>query len=252
MDIKTFMCDIPIYIINLKDSIERRNNVENEFSNYNYNIKFIEAIDGRNSVEFKNKYNVEYTSYSNYSDATIAVICSHVKAIKLAYDNNLSKVCIFEDDVHIDLINKCNFTMNDICNLNNNWEAIQLFYTSGDISILDRHHNNFIENGLKLLPREYFHSGTCYIINRKGMENILNNIVIVDDSMTKFIIKHKIFDPENTILAHINSYIINRQVFYYYFSTMTYDCYLNDINNDKINCQRIHLITKQKLLEFYS
>lgn len=251
MILSDFMCNIPVYIINLHDSIDRKNNIIEEFKGYN-NITFIEAIDGRNNDLFKNKYNINYTSSLNLSSAIIAVICSHIKAIKIAYDNNLDKVCIFEDDVHTDLIQMCNFTLNDICNLNNDWEAIQLFGTSGNLYVLTDLYNDYKKYGLRLLRRNLNYSGTCYIINKKGMENLLNNYVSIDKTMTNFYFKNTIIDPEDIILGNIDTYIINRLVFYYYFPTMTFDNYFNDIDNkDKIKCQDVQLLTKNILQKYY-
>jgi hypothetical protein len=252
MILKDFMCNIPVYIINLEDSIDRKKSVLNEFEGYN-NIKFIEAVDGRNYHKFKNEYDIKYNSITNYSSSLIAVICSHIKAIKIAYENNLDKVCIFEDDVHNDLITSCDFTLDDICNLNEDWEAIQLFGTSGNLDVLSSLHHNYKENGLRLIKRDLDYAGTCYIINRKGMENLLNNYFSIDSTKTKIEIKNIIINPENSILGNINTYIINRLVFYYYFPTMTYDNYREDTNNDKekIICQIIHLNTKNILQSFY-
>lgn len=250
MKLNEFMCDIPVYIINLPDSIDRKNSVLKEFDGYN-NIHFIEAVDGRKS-DFNEKYIIKYNSKNDLSNTVIAVICSHAKAIKSAFDKNYDRVCIFEDDVHTDLIKTCNFNLNNICNLNQDWEAIQLFYTSGRLALLDETYNHFKINGLTLLKRNIEQSGTCYIINRNGMEYFLNNVININDNYTEFNIKNEIIDPEYSILGHINSYIINRQVFYYYFETMTYEYYTNDNSNHKNECQSIHKKTVNKLQSFYS
>jgi GR25 family glycosyltransferase involved in LPS biosynthesis len=250
MKLNNFMCNIPILIINLPDSIDRKNNVLKEFQDYN-NLHFIDAVDGRNT-DYINKYNIIYKSNNNLSNPLIAVICSHSKAIKYAFDNNYEKVCIFEDDVHTDLIKSCNFNLDDICKINQDWEAIQLFYTSGRLALLDETYTHFKTNGLALLDRSNEHSGTCYIINRKGIINFLSNVINVDEKCTEFIIKNSVIDPEHSILGYIKTYIVNRQIFYYYFETMTFNTYTNDNSNDKYKVQDIHIKTKQKLLEYYS
>lgn len=250
MNIHDFMCNIPILIINLPDSIDRKNNILKEFKDYK-NIQFIDAVDGRQK-DFNNKYNIKYTSNYDLSNPLIAVVCSHAKAIKYAFDNNYDRVCVFEDDVHTDLIKSCNFNLNDICNLNNDWDAIQLFYTSGNLNLLDETYIDFKNNNLALIRRNDNHSGTCYIINRKGIENLLTHIITVNDNYTDFNIKYPIIDPEHIILGHINTYIVNRQVFFYYFETMSYDTYTNNNPNDKINVQDIHKKTAEKLLTYYS
>src|SRR5437016_1942429 len=101
MKLSDFLCEVPVYIINLSDSVDRRNHVLNEFKGYDH-LQLIEAIDGRDPHIFKQKYQIKYSSPHKYTTALIAVVCSHIKAIKMAYDNKLEKVCVFEDDVHTD------------------------------------------------------------------------------------------------------------------------------------------------------
>ena len=244
----SFFGNIPIYIINLNDSIDRKMHILNEFKNYSSTIHFIEAIDGRNDEYFYKNYNVKYTCNYNYTNSLIAVICSHSKAIYEAYNSGLDKVCIFEDDIHLDLINNCNFTLNDICDLNVDWEIIQLFYTQN----IDDNYNDYLNKGLRLIKRNMNYSGTCYIINRIGMEKYLKNVVITNGT-TNFNIIPSIINPESICFDYINSYIINRVLFYYWFSSMTFNSYYRTGDtNSKIKCQDIHLNIKNKLLKLYT
>jgi len=249
MNLNEFMCNIPIYIIHLPDSVDRQLHLATAFRDYHIHI--IDAVDGRNSALF-NKYNISYTSSISLSDPLLAVICSHAKAIKSAYKSNTEYACIFEDDVHTDLIPTCTFTLHDICMLNSEWEAIQLFYTTADTCIIDNMHTNYVENGLSLIKRGANYSGTCYIINRKGMKNFLENVITVNDEMNTFSIKHPVIDPEDTILKYINTYIVNRQIFYYYFPTMTFESYTPSNPTSKHECQIIHFLTQQKLHSLYT
>lgn len=251
MDLNTFFCNIPVYVINLKSSSDRRESVINEFKNYK-NVFFIDAIDGRKN-DFSELYKIFITCDIKINNPTLAVICSHIKAIKKAYDENLEYVCIFEDDVHTDLIKTCNFTLKDICNLNNEWEAIQLFYTSAQYeNLLCQSHNDYLNNGLRLLKRENTHSGTCYILNKKGINNFINNNILYNRDLTHIIIKNKIVDPEHAILGHLNSFIINRQVMYYYFDKGTFDSYTDTPTDSKNYCQLIHLKSKEILCNLYA
>jgi len=172
----------------------------------------------------------------------------------LAYEKGEEKICVFEDDVHTDLINsKCNFTLGDVCNLKDDWECIQLFYISN--TQYEQHmklmYENYKNNGIQLFTRTPGLSGTCYIINRKGMKNILNNVVDVSENFTCFKFKKHIRDPEDLIFNYIKTYYINRQLFYYYFQTMTFDSYI-DNNNMKKEAQLIHLNTKNILTNLYT
>ena len=250
--LSSFFANIPIYIINLNDSIDRKTHILNEFKDYSSNIHFIEAVDGRDPEYFNNNYIIKYETDIDFTTALIAVICSHAKAIYKAYHSGLDKVCIFEDDVHLDLIYNCKFTLDDVCKLNNDWETIQLFYAQN----IEDNHNDYLNNGLRLIKRdsELNYSGTCYIINRNGMEKFLNNVIITDGTKN-FNIIPKIIDPEAIVFNYINSYIINRILFYYWFNSMTFNNYLiTDVinNTTKIGCQQLHLNIKNKLLELYT
>ena len=246
MSNNNFFGDTPVYIINLLDSYKRKEHILNQFKNFNANIEFIEAVDGRNQESFKNNYNISYNSNINFTTSLIAVICSHAKAIYKAYTSGYDRVCIFEDDVHLDLIHNCNFTLNYVCNLNNEWEAIQLFY----IENLEHNYVDFIHNGLRLIKREKNYSGTCYVMNRIGMEHFLKNVVITDGKYSFNILK-SIIDPEYIVFCYINSFIINRVMFYYYFETMTFDKYTSNENDEKNACQIIQFNAKETLLNIY-
>ncbi len=242
-----FFGNIPIYIINLIDSTDRRTHILNEFKDYSSSIHFIQAVDGRNPEIFNKNYDIKYNSNHNFTTALISVICSHSKAIYQAYHSGLDKVCVFEDDLHLDLIYTCNFTLDDICKLNNDWETIQLFYTQS----IDDNYNDYLKNGLRLIRRNNNYSGSCYIINRNGMEKFLNNVVITNGTNFFNIIPH-VIDPEHILFNYTNSYIINRIIFFYYFNTMTFNNYMVTNDNDKIKCQDIHLNVKNKLLKLYT
>ena len=250
MNLDKFMCDVPVYIINLSDSIDRQNSIREEFKDYN-NVRLIEAVDGRNEENFNKKYNVNCINTTNLSLPVIAVICSHIKAIKIAYENNVDRVCVFEDDVHTDLIKNCNFTLNDVCSLNDDWECIQLHYTNtGNINILDYGHDDYVRNGLRLMKRTGDFYMTNYIINRKGMKNLLNQIY-VNDEMTTFTIKIPVVNVEQTIMGNINSYVINRQVFYDCFDNSTFSNYHNFPNEEKDRYQYVQFLTREKLRKWY-
>lgn len=247
MSSKNFFGNIPIYIINLEDSYNRKEHILNEFKDFEENIEFISAVDGRDSNYFYDNYTVDYNSKLNLTTCLIAVICSHAKAIHKAYQLGLNKVCIFEDDVHLDLIKNIDFNLDDICNLNNDYEAIQLFYTE-NIKI---NFDDYIKNGLKLIKRDINYSGSAYIINRIGMEKFLNSVINTNGE-NFFKIIPSIIDPEDIIFNHINTYIINHPIVFYYFNSMTFYNYTTDNLNDKENCQLIHLRTKNLLLELYT
>ncbi len=235
MDINSFFKNMPIFIINLFDNIERRNHIEKEFGDY-ANYEFIEAVDGRNAINFQNKYNVNYKTNTNFSTALIAVICSHAKAIKTAYARDYENIIVFEDDVHLDLIPKCDFTINDVINTNDDWEIIQLYYVNKSMENYFREIAN--QKKLCIYKRNLGNfSGTCYMINRKGMKKFLESVVQVNEACTEFNILNSIIDPEETMFGFLDSYYISKPFIYYYFDSMSFESYTDSINDHKKYCQ---------------
>ena len=247
MNICDFFQNIPIFVINLKNCVARREHCENEFKDYP-EFRMIDAIDGRNTEEFHKTYNVKYDTSEDFNTALIAVICSHAKAMKIALNEGHENVIIFEDDVHTELISRCNFTIKDVMNKKDDWEIIQLYYTSE----LVNNNNHFKQNGIDLLPRNGVKSGTCYMINKKGIENILNNYIKVSDNLLEYDIVNPIIDPEHTIFCNVKSYIVNRPFVYYYFDSMSFNSYTNTENTEyKQFVQTIQKDSKNLLISLY-
>ena len=55
MNLNEFMCNIPIYIIHLPDSVDRKEHLLNTFKDYK-NSKIIDAVDGRDPINFIGNY----------------------------------------------------------------------------------------------------------------------------------------------------------------------------------------------------
>jgi len=238
--------NIPIFWINLSDSIERRDKMIDQLKDYKYNYR-IDAVDGRNTEEFKKNYNVMYKTEKNFNTSLIAVICSHIKAIKTGYDSNYEIICVIEDDANFELVKDYPFTLKDIVNkAPKNWDIIQLYYTQQ----LNPNMNNYLVSGLQILPRNINYSGTCYLINKTGSEKILSNVVCTDETRT-FDFKIPLRDPEHLIFSQLNSYVINLPFLYYYDEKMTFDSYTNNANDMKKYCQIIQYDAKNSLINFY-
>ena len=101
----------PIYVINLKRTPERKLHMQRELDALNLSYQFVEAVD---------KYDLHCPDYRktlaqqlNIDEHEIASICksigkpaaacalSHIKVYNLMIENNISVVCILEDDGHL-------------------------------------------------------------------------------------------------------------------------------------------------------
>lgn len=239
--------NIPILWINLNDSTVRNNKMVMQLNNYNNNFR-IEAIDGRNKDSFFKTYDLNYINYHGFSTGLIAVICSHIKAIYHSFNKNYEHVCIFEDDVNFELVNKFPHTINDILEkAPPNWEIIQLYYCEN----LENFFADYIENGLNIYEGGEIYSGSAYIINKNGMKKILEKVET--DGISKFYFKTPITSPEMFIYSScgLNYYKINCPFIYNYDTEMTFLDYFEIPTLRKINCQSIQLKAKNSITNFF-
>lgn len=166
--------NVPVYYINLDRSPQRKKFMEDQFNRYNItNYKRITGVDGK---QLKNTFkdNINGTTFANnYPELTkneVGCLLSHLKAIKTAYDNNLDQVLILEDDSSLDLMFFWEDKLTSLLNKLNkpDWEIFQL-YTGNCI--------NFNSKKCSLQTGEKDCWGcVAYLINRKGMEKIINFI----------------------------------------------------------------------------
>lgn len=169
MSIIDIIGNIPILYINLNRAIDRKNKIEKVFKENNLNYMRIEAIDGNclNHTELKKQY-----KYRKMTTNEIACTLSHIKAIQHAWNNNYNEVIIMEDDCSFEYIQYKSTSIKNLTNINIDWEIIQL-----GIICDENIYNSFIEmfSKNKLIKSCYYSLGAvAYLINRKGMEKILN------------------------------------------------------------------------------
>lgn len=212
---KNIKIHIPIYYINLDRSIDRMNNITNQFKKFNIlNFKRIKAIDGRDIKNKETDRIDNITFFNNYNNLTkyeIACTLSHLKAIIEAYNNNLKEVLIIEDDCSFDLLNIWDYNLENIIDMcPKNWEIIQLF--SVNTFDLDNKNIYFIEHKVGIESS----STVAYIINKKGIEKIINNIKPFITLGKK--IKNNLFPrlgtSDNFIYDIATTYTINIPLFY--------------------------------------
>jgi len=166
---------MPIYYINMLDSVDRKHKLEANVHHHHIDhmIHRVTAVNGR--------------KLSNISDCTIddqlSLACefdtpsmpvlgctlSHLKAIKEAFDNNLEKVLIVEDDVSFDLVPYWKKTIPTLIAeleiIDPNWHILSLFQHT-----IGKH------NPPKFLKNVYMQGTVAYIINRKGMITIFEKL----------------------------------------------------------------------------
>lgn len=119
----------PVYYINLKDNINRKESIESQFKEYGIQFTRIEAFDGRES-DLSEYISGPYPGYG-IKTTEVGCTCSHLFALKYWLETNDSDYAIIcEDDLDLSLSEYWNFTWQDfINNLPDRWDCIQLTTT---------------------------------------------------------------------------------------------------------------------------
>ena len=166
--IQNMIEDIPILYINLNRVTDRRDKIETIMNDNKLNYERINAIDGTlfKKNELKQKYN-----FRKLTTNEVACTLSHIKAIQYAYDNSLDNVLIMEDDCSFEYLEFKDKTLRQLMSINNDWDIIQLGIICNE-ELYNKFTNILDENLTKSCY--YSLSTVSYLINRRGMEKILN------------------------------------------------------------------------------
>ena len=162
---------IPILYINLDYATQRNETTKMELQDVSDNITRVSAIDG-NQIQSSNV--VLINDFTNLTPGEIGCTASHLKAIKHAFDMNVEKVIICEDDV-------CFAPMRV-------WTQMQIdeFCTSvtsdvGLVLLCWGNHQYGTELKIDKISTLGFMFGTvAYIITRKGMSDILSHAQVTN------------------------------------------------------------------------
>ena len=166
-------CKIPydLFYINMDKNIYRKNYMENQLNNIDVKFHRIKGVNGHNIKNQKIDYidGIKFKNFFNdLSNGEIGCTLSHLKAIKTAYDYNLDIAIICEDDVFFGTCTLSPDIQYIISNAPKDWEIIQLITIPYKEDI---NNNTYIK---RQYTKNKYYSSTCYCINKRGMEKILN------------------------------------------------------------------------------
>jgi GR25 family glycosyltransferase involved in LPS biosynthesis len=211
------MITIPVYYINMDKSKDRNEWMIQQLSK---NVDRYYRVSAVNGYSIQNKEHdivdgVEF--YNDFKELTLPEIgctLSHLKAIHTAYENGENIAIIMEDDVYVDMINLLDDSVEELVkNAPEEWEILQLVYLEKKLNKSLKTFNRYSYH--QHLRGNYESFTSSYLINRKGMENILKRLgknpyyldmntsdsgvsdCIIYDNATTFIIEPSIVTPYN-------------------------------------------------------
>lgn len=173
-----------IYYINLDESIDRKIDMENGFSNQGFTLQQYERVPG-----------VKHTT------PHIGCCLSHIQAILKAYLDNNEYAIITEDDLDLSDISRFKEMVPCLMKLTYDWDVIQIHYIEPNLLKA----LNSIDVKSNVLFKGYFMSAACYLLNKKGMKKFVS--FALDESYNvKVDLTHPLCKSEELIYRYINSY----------------------------------------------
>lgn len=177
MDINKTNMKIKTYVINLKDSVERRKAVLAETAKYPFmDIELVEAVDGRKMCEEEKKNSFDIEQFIQLYQRTprggeIGCALSHRICYRKLLESDEEFALILEDDVNFLYPEDIETILKDILNeyKNNRSYFITLAYH------LFYYPKKYRKLGKYTFYRIYNAYGTCaYLINRKAAKRLLS------------------------------------------------------------------------------
>ena len=211
------LISIPVYYINMDKSKDRNEWMIQQLSKNVERYHRVSGINGSN-IQNKNHDTIDgiefYNDFKNISLSEIGCTLSHLKAIHMAYTNGENMAIIMEDDVYVDMTNLLENSVEEIVeNAPEEWEILQLVHLE---STLHKSSKIFKQYTFHPHLRGMYESyASSYLINLKGMENILKKLgrnpyyldiktsdygvsdCIIYDNATTFVIEPSILTPYN-------------------------------------------------------
>ena len=163
---------MPVYYINLEKSTSRNDFIQTQLQKYGIQGNRVGAIYGkdlvfeRDTIQLSDDKNIEFINTFTATPGELGCTLSHIKAIYTAFKNNDKYALIVEDDTSFVLYPHWPIDLHKIMEeAPKDWNTINLF--SGKQGKDDY-----------IVCSDISCNGTvAYIINRKGMENVISDIL---------------------------------------------------------------------------
>jgi GR25 family glycosyltransferase involved in LPS biosynthesis len=234
--------DVPILYINLDRSLSRNSKMIESLGKISNNYERISGFDSQNIDKNAQKegewdgmkYTIKPHKKYNPRAKEIAIILSHMKALKKIIDNNYEMAIIMEDDLSFQYIEDWNKKINNIiANAPSNWKILK-FHNSFSPEV--RNNISLCERGIHYTPltKDLLHSAGCYIIKKSAVLELMDKYNI--DGIYTF--------PKNNEFCVCECIVFSLSNVYVY--TVPYIC-VND-ENVSTNGKRNPLDTNTNLI----
>lgn len=219
--LSTEKCNIeyPIFYINMDKNTERRKHMDEQLENISTKFHRIKGFNGY-KIRNKSEGEIEGIKFKNYypklSKSEIGCTISHILAIKEAYKNRVEIAMICEDDIMFETCILAPNLTDIVKNAPNDWELMQLCVFGDMDGSLAKTYKNIpelpnVSYVKRNIPHVEFWSSGCYLINRKGMENILR---VVSPDLDTVLIIPKTLNPRHPQIGASDSYLTELAVTY--------------------------------------
>lgn len=221
------MENFKFYIINLEKSKDRWMKIKNMYQKDL--VHRIDAYDGNilhnyNDLKLPEKYHI--------TDYELACSCSHIKAIKEAYENDEDEVFILEDDILNTYKHLWHKNLKTLVHEKPDDCSCLIFF-----NISPEYTNKMIDMKETYVKYHHDHWSTgCYYLNRKGIKNIYNLYVkdgIIDLSNYSNYPNDELVSDRNLIYSKLNAYNITKPTF-------IDECKTSHIHPEHIDIIHIH------------
>jgi GR25 family glycosyltransferase involved in LPS biosynthesis len=190
--IHNILKDVPIFWINLERSERRRNIMQSELYRYQLANTRIDAVDGNNINldEYKKMYKIN----DKMNKYEVACALSHLKAIKMCYDQGVEYALILEDDANFDYFPYKTDTLLELLNelKTVNGECLQL------ANIISKNHMELLKLSKNKLSKCDSTCAVAYVLTKSGMKRVLDNF---ENNKKLEVSEYMIFNIANNFLT---------------------------------------------------
>jgi glycosyl transferase family 25 len=199
---------IPVFVINLKRSLERRDHTTIQLNDLGLHFQIVEATDGAElsdqNIQNNHDFGIfKFGMHSRYLlKEEIGCTLSHLKIYRHLVDEKLDMACILEDDN--DYSSNFKDVLDNIPFYSDNWDLLYLGHRSGSTTKEAQSRKK-----KQLMPLDYFigeaiempYGSHAYVIKNEAAKKLLNRAYPVSKPFDSFIGEGSAFGIRTYLLS---------------------------------------------------